>query len=174
VDRYLLTSFSPLSPSSGSVPICATLMVTPSRNPFPVEKGPVCATWAGTFSRPSLLSSPSYLLTHPEVDSSDGESTPPREPRRAVQPCLASRDFHRILRPATCTASCVPRPATAPRRTTRAVLTIRGLRPPDILHCAPGVVLSPAIHSPTYPCDPLFHFPCDPLSFFPHNSQYNS
>jgi hypothetical protein len=140
------------APPSGSVPICATWMVTSSRNPFlsrvgpsvqrrptpPLESPcnvsvPVCATWVGTSSRPSLPSSPSYPLTYPEVDPSDEESTPPREPRRAVRPCpaprLTSRDMRRALQPT------VPFP----------------LRPTVPFPLRSTVPLSPATHCPTSP-----------------------
>jgi hypothetical protein len=112
-----LTTLIPLfpRPSGGSVPICATWMVTSFRHPLPVESGsvcatwtnptsrilprdvsvPVCAAWTGTSSRPSLLSLSSHPLTHPEDDSSVGGID---SPRPATRPRLA-----------TCAAPCVPR-----------------------------------------------------------------
>jgi hypothetical protein len=134
---------------------------------------PVCVTWAGNFSRPSLPSSPSYPLTHPAVDPSDGESTPPREPRCAVHPCPAPR----ALRPATCAVPYVPRivqclTSRNLRRTVRP--TPRDCAAPYDPQCAhvpcptparcpalcprcspfplrPTVPLSPATHCPTSP-----------------------
>jgi hypothetical protein len=87
----------------------------------------------------------------------------PHEPRRAVRPCLVtrdlcralcsatrpcltSRDLRRVHHPATCTASYVLRPATAPCSRPAAYA------PPDVPHSAPGVVLTPL--RPTVPLPP--------------------
>jgi hypothetical protein len=117
---------------------------TPLKFPPCAVSVPVCATWASTTSRPSLSSSPSCPLTHPVVDSFDGEWTPPCEPRRTVRPfiashdirralrsatrpCYASRDLRRVLRPATCAVSCVPR--HVPHLVSNAKQLRRALRP---------------------------------------------
>jgi hypothetical protein len=109
---------------------------------FPLEKGSVRATWAGTSSRPSLPSYPS-CSDAPRGRPIRRESTPPREPRRAVRP-----------HPATCAAPRAPRPT--PR-----------LAPPR-LGAAP---IGPLFHFPCDPLPhsprPTSPFPYDPLPHSP-------
>jgi hypothetical protein len=112
----------PSLPPDPTAEVCPSVQrgwLPPPASPFPVEKGPVyatwtgpssrlpprdvsvsaCATWVGTSSRPSLPFSSSGHLTHPEGSSFDGKSTP-----------LATRaaPYARASRPATCAAPYVP------------------------------------------------------------------
>jgi hypothetical protein len=134
-------------------------MVTSSRNPFPIERGSVCATWtdpssrilprdvslpacamwAGTSSRPFLPSSSSHPLTHPEDDLSVGGIDSPRDPHRAPRPAHASY-------PAISAAPYVPR--LAPRLTSH---DLPAPRVPRLAPCPASRDLRRALHPATSP-----------------------
>jgi hypothetical protein len=241
----LTTPSSPLPPHHPAG-VCLSVQrgwSPPPATPFPVEKGPICATWTGrssllppppvTWVCPSvqrgpaphhvvftLLSlqrerahmynvdghllpqypfscrerarlcnmdrhlltsfSPHLLLLLPDTPGgrpirrgidSPSWTAPRRTPVPRAQPptpLLTSRDLHRVLRPATCAVSYVPR--LAPHLASRAPRLCRALQPilcprpaadarPTSRTVPPVYPLFPTIHCLTFPCDPLPHFP---------------
>jgi hypothetical protein len=158
-EGYLLSPPSSRSsprPSCGSVPICATKMITSSRNPLscrerdrlcnvdqpllttPSRDGsvPACAMWAGTSSRPSHPSSSSHpmtpagrLIRQENLHRSRAATRQPHHdpPLLRIAQRLASRSLRFPHRPMTCVTPYVPRPT--PRLVSCTAPPVKSLSP---------------------------------------------